>query len=153
MDTYYLNANYQLLDSEQSRIKVARLMLGALAFVISMIGIMIYANTLISEYASRKCEFAVMQSIGLDRRQLWKMVFLEGCFYSIIAIIGLILAGSPAICGLGAAIRKKLVYFKFIYPWKLLIVLSIMLFIINLIIAVVMYRKSQDFTKIRGNYE
>lgn len=153
MDTYYLNANYQLLDSEQSRIKVARLMLGALAFVISMIGIMNYANTLISEYASRKCEFAVMQSIGLDRRQLWKMVFLEGCFYSIIAIIGLILAGSPAICGLGAAIRKKLVYFKFIYPWKLLIVLSIMLFIINLIIAVVMYRKSQDFTKIRGNYE
>lgn len=153
MDTYYLNANYQLLDSEQSRIKVARLMLGALAFVISMIGIMNYANTLISEYASRKCEFAVMQSIGLDRRQLWKMVFLEGCFYSIIAIIGLILAGSPAICGLGAAIRKKLVYFKFIYPWKLLIVLSLMLFIINLIIAVVMYRKSQDFTKIRGNYE
>lgn len=153
MDTYYLNANYQLLDSEQSRIKVARLMLGALAFVISMIGIMNYANTLISEYASRKCEFAVMQSIGLDRRQLWKMVFLEGCFYSIIAIIGLILAGSPAICGLGAAIRKKLVYFKFIYPWKLLIVLSIMLFIINLIIAVVMYRKSQDFAKIRGNYE
>ena len=153
MDTYYLNANYQLLDSEQSRIKVARLMLGALAFVISMIGIMNYANTLISEYASRKCELAVMQSIGLDRRQLWKMVFLEGCFYSIIAIIGLILAGSPAICGLGAAIRKKLVYFKFIYPWKLLIVLSLMLFIINLIIAVVMYRKSQDFTKIRGNYE
>ena len=81
------------------------------------------------------------------------MVFLEGCFYSIIAIIGLIFAGSPAICGLGAAIRKKLVYFKFIYPWKLLIVLSLMLFIINLIIAVVMYRKSQDFTKIRGNYE
>lgn len=153
MDTYYLNANYLLLDSEQSRINTARLMLGALAFVISMIGMMNYANTLISEYASRKCELAVMQSIGLDRRQLWKMVFLEGCFYSIIAIIGLILAGSPAICGLGAAIRKKLVYFKFIYPWKLLIVLSIMLFIINLIIAVVMYRKSQDFTEIRGNYE
>lgn len=153
MDTYYLNANYLLLDSEKSRINTARLMLGALVFVISMIGMMNYANTLISEYASRKCELAVMQSIGLDRRQLWKMVFLEGCFYSMIAIIGLILAGSPAICGLGAAIRKKLVYFKFIYPWKLLIVLSLMLFIINLIIAVVMYRKSQDFTKIRGNYE
>ena len=153
MDTYYLNANYLLLDSEKSRINTARLMLGALVFVISMIGMMNYANTLISEYASRKCELAVMQSIGLDRRQLWKMVFLEGCFYSMIAIIGLILAGSPAICGLGAAIRKKLVYFKFIYPCKLLIVLSLMLFIINLIIAVVMYRKSQDFTKIRGNYE
>lgn len=153
MDTYYLNANYLLLDSEKSRINTARLMLGALAFVISMIGMMNYANTLISEYASRKCELAVMQSIGLDRRQLWKMVFLEGCFYSMIAIIGLILAGSPAICGLGAAIRKKLAYFKFIYPWKLLIVLSLMLFIINLIIAVVMYRKSQDFTEIKSNYE
>lgn len=153
MDTYYLNANYLLLDSEQSRINAARLMLGALAFVISMIGIMNYANTLLSEYASRKCEFAIMQSIGLDRRQLWKMVFLEGCFFSMIAIMGLIFVGSPVIWGLGAAIKKKLVYFKFIYPWKLLIILSIMLFTINLIIAVEMYRKSQDFTKIRGNYE
>ena len=70
-----------------------------------------------------------------------------------IAIMGLILVGSPVIWGLGAAIKKKLVYFKFIYPWKLLIILSIMLFTINLIIAVEMYRKSQDFTKIRGNYE
>lgn len=135
MDTFYLNANYQLLQAEENRIRTANIILGVLAAFLFVIGIMNFTNALVADHNMRKTELAVMESIGLTKRQLRQMVFMEGFYYWFIIILGLVSIGSMSIWFLGKAISQKLLYFKFIYPWKMLLLLAFILLLINLILA------------------
>ena len=54
---------------------------GALSFVIAIIGILNFVNTMFTSVITRKREFAMMQSIGLTNNQLRKMLLYEGLYY------------------------------------------------------------------------
>lgn len=143
MDTFYLKANSDLLETEQSQIKMTNLILEVLCFIIMMIGIMNYANTLMAGFATRVKEFAIMESIGLTRKQLWKLLFMEGLYYWIIVMGSLTTIGTGILWFLGKAIKKKLLYFKFIYPLQVVLGLAVILLLICFAIPGIMYFKSQ----------
>ena len=146
MDTFYLEANYTLLESEQNRIDTANIILGGLSLVILVIGIMNYGNMLSAVLSVRRKEIAVMQSLGLTKSQLWRMIFYEGIGYWVILILATLIAGSPVIWLLGKAIKSKLLYFKFIYPWKLLFIISVVMFIICFMFSSATYLKNRNLT-------
>lgn len=146
MDTFYLNANYLLLQAEENRIRTANIILGVLAAFIFVIGIMNFTNSIVADHNMRKTELAVMESVGLTKVQLRRMIFMEGFYYWTIIILGLISVGSMGIWILGKAISQKLLYFKFIYPWKTLLLLALILLFINLILAQIMYYRGQKQT-------
>ena len=146
MDTFYLEANYTLLKSEQNRIDTANIILGGLSLVILVIGVMNYGNMLSAALSVRRREIAVMQSLGLTKNQLWKMIFYEGSGYWGIVISATLTAGSLAIWILGKAIKNQLLYFKFIYPWQTLFILSAVLLGICFIFSSVIYLKNRSFT-------
>ena len=146
MDTFYLEANYTLLESEQNRIDTANIILGGLSLVILVIGIMNYGNMLSAVLSVRRKEIAVMQSLGLTKSQLWRMIFYEGIGYWVILILATLIAGSPVIWLLGKAIKSKLLYFKFIYPWQSLLILSVVMLIICFMFSSVTYLKNRNLT-------
>ena len=51
---------------------------GSLAFVIGFIGLLNFINSILTGIISRQREFAMMQAIGMTRRQLTKLVIAEG---------------------------------------------------------------------------
>ncbi|UQZ37427.1 ABC transporter permease [Paenibacillus sp. PK3_47] len=51
-----------------------------LSFVIALIGILNYINTVITGVITRRNEFALLESIGMTRRQLKKMLVCEGLY-------------------------------------------------------------------------
>ncbi|ROR26352.1 putative ABC transport system permease protein [Mobilisporobacter senegalensis] len=53
----------------------------ALAFVIAIVGILNFINTMLTSVISRKREFAMLQSIGLSNDQLKKLLLFEGIYY------------------------------------------------------------------------
>ncbi len=55
---------------------------GALSFVIGMIGILNFINSMLTSIFTRRREFAMLQSIGLTKRQLCAMLMLEGLYYT-----------------------------------------------------------------------
>ncbi len=146
MDTFYLDANYILLKSEQNRIDTANIILGGLSLIILVIGIMNYGNMLSATLSVRRKEIAVMQSLGLTKSQLWRMIFYEGIGYWVILILATLLAGSTVIWFLGKAIKSKLLYFKFIYPWQSLFILSVVMLIICFIFSSTTYLKNRNLT-------
>lgn len=143
MDTFYLKENYTLLETEQNRIQTGNVIFGALTLIILLVGIMNFMNTIVADYTARRREIAIMESIGLSKNQLWKMIFLEGFCYWIITMTGLLSIGTIVICILGALIKQKLLYFRFVYPWKQLLVIAIVLLIIDFIFAMNLYYKNQ----------
>ena len=146
MDTFYLEANYTLLESEQNRIDTANIILGGLSLVILVIGIMNYGNMLSAMLSVRRKEIAVMQSLGLTKSQLWRMIFYEGIGYWVILILATLLAGSTVLWFLGKAIKSKLLYFKFIYPWQSVFILSVAMLIICCIFSCTTYLKNKNIT-------
>lgn len=152
MDTFYLEANYTLLESEQNRIDTANIILGGLSLVILVIGIMNYGNMLSAALSVRRKEIAVMQSLGLTKSQLWKMIFYEGIGYWGILILAILPAGSTVIWFLGETIKNRLLYFKFIYPWKSLFTLSVIMLIICCLFPCTVYLKNKNLSdEIRRN--
>lgn len=127
MDTYYLNANYTLLEAEQNRIQASNRILGGLSAVILVIGIMNYGNTLWAGMSVRRKELAVMESLGLTKDQRWKMIFLEGMGYWMIVMAAVVTAGSGFLWLLGKAVAARLQYFRFVYPWQILLILAAVL--------------------------
>lgn len=55
---------------------------GALGGIIGLIGILNFINAVLTSIVSRKKEFAMLQSIGMTRKQLRKMLCCEGLYYA-----------------------------------------------------------------------
>ncbi len=55
---------------------------GALSFIIGLIGILNFVNSVLTSILTRKREFAMLQSIGMTTAQLRKMLMMEGIYYT-----------------------------------------------------------------------
>lgn len=71
---------------------------GVLTIVISLIGVLNFINTILTGIISRRKEFAMMEAIGMTRKQLARMLMLEGLSYAGITICASFLLG--LICSL-----------------------------------------------------
>lgn len=60
---------------------------GTMAFIIGLIGVLNFANTILTSIFTRRRELATLQSIGMTGRQLMKMLCLEGCGYTILTAV------------------------------------------------------------------
>lgn len=54
---------------------------GALSGIMGLIGLLNFANSIITGITTRKREFATLQSIGMTQKQLTHMLCLEGAYY------------------------------------------------------------------------
>ncbi|MGE5397014.1 MAG: ABC transporter permease [Chitinophagales bacterium] len=101
---------------------------GALSFIIGLIGILNFINVILTSILTRRQEFAMMQSIGMTRKQLRKMLMCEGLYYALAACVISIVLGTAfsyivvkPLCGL-------LWFFSYHFiMWPLLVVLPFML--------------------------
>lgn len=60
---------------------------GLIGFLIAGIGIVNFINIMITGIISRQREFATLESLGMTKKQLYKLVLLEGIAYTIVAAI------------------------------------------------------------------
>lgn len=58
-----------------------------LAGIIGLIGMLNFINVMMTSVATRKREFAMMEAIGMTKRQLAGMLVTEGMFYALLTIL------------------------------------------------------------------
>jgi putative ABC transport system permease protein len=112
---------------------------GALSFIIGLIGILNFINAILTSILTRRKEFAMLQSIGMTRKQLRSMLMYEGLYYvlgtcALSLVFGTIfsLLIVKSFCGL-------LWFFSYHFIlWPLLIVLPFLL-VLGVIIPLVSY--------------
>ncbi len=115
----WFDAKLDTLEEMMDYIKANRLVMGALCTVLLLMGMVNYINVTITGFAARKKEFAVMESVGLTREQLKKMLILEGVFYSSVITVLTGIFGGGALYLLGNYMKKQMAYFVFSYPvWE-----------------------------------
>lgn len=59
----------------------------AISIIIALVGILNFINSMVTAIISRKREFAMIQSIGMTKRQLRRMLVFEGLYYAGLTLI------------------------------------------------------------------
>lgn len=89
----HYESKLSLLEEFRGMIDLIHLIGGVLAVVIGIIGILNFVNSILTGIVTRRKEFAVMQAIGMEKRQLVRMLMMEGLAYALLTIIVSLTAG------------------------------------------------------------
>lgn len=71
-----------LIDHYREQTRASTIMAFAISFVIAVVGVLNFVNSMLTAIFSRQKEFAMLQSIGMTRRQLRNMLIDEGLDYA-----------------------------------------------------------------------
>ncbi|MEK5261684.1 ABC transporter permease [Paenibacillus sp. FSL L8-0663] len=101
---------------------------GTLSIIIGVIGIVNFANALLTSILTRHQEFAILQSIGMTNKQLKTMLVYEGMYYVLGTSICSILLGSLFSVLIARPLSSQIWFmsYKFII-WPLVLVLPVLL--------------------------
>lgn len=69
----------------------------AISIIIALVGVLNFINSMVTAIVSRKREFAMIQSIGMTKRQLCKMLVCEGLYYAAITLTASYLVSAAAV--------------------------------------------------------
>lgn len=137
------NAKSDVMEEAKDYLTSSRIVMGALCTILILMGLVNYVNVTMTGLALRRKEFAVMESIGLTRRQLRKLLLIEGIFYSLVVTVATMIFGSGLLFALKWIMNQRIAYFVFSYPWGWLAVCIAGIFSICISVPLLMYKKAE----------
>lgn len=105
-----------LLKRMSDRIHGNQMILGSIGMMLLFAGLTNYFNVMIMGRYSRKQELAVMESIGMTKKQKRKMFFWEGNWYFLLMEVLVLTVGTGILWLVRLYMEKQAVYFRFQYP-------------------------------------
>lgn len=129
------------LTSEFKSSRMAMNILGSgISLILILIGIINFINVMFTGVFARRGELAVMESVGMTKKQVKKMLVLEGVYYGGITI-GLLLTLGNALMYLIAHFARQIAdYATFYYPVGGMCILSVAIMAICMFVPVVVYQ-------------
>lgn len=111
-----------------------------LSFIIAVIGIMNFINTMITSVISRKHELAMLQSIGMTKKQMNEMLIWEGLTYAGLTA-GFVLTIGSLISYFGvSAFMGGIWFFKFNFTITPVLICLPILFALAVVVPVICYK-------------
>ena len=127
----YINIKAKHLERnnfEKSQKGIAFTLIG-ISSLMAFIGLMNFINTIITTITSRKIELAILESIGMTKKQLKKMLTFEGIYYGIFSLFLVSIFGSIISYYLVEAFKYEANYATFNLPIIQLISAAIVIII------------------------
>ena len=128
-----------MMDQYKEETRASAVMGNAISIIIAMVGILNFANSMVTAIISRRKEFAMIQSVGMTKRQLSRMLMIEGLYYA-----GLTLGISyiASAIGINTVIRSMIEggYYTFQFTLLPLILCTPFLIILAIVIPYICFR-------------
>ena len=86
-----------MAEQYESETQSSAVMGNAVSVVIALVGVLNFINSMVIAIVSRKREFAVIQSVGMTKKQLNRMLVNEGLFYALLTLAASYLLSSLAV--------------------------------------------------------
>lgn len=111
-----------------------------LSFIIGVIGIMNFINTMITSVISRKHELAMLQSIGMTKKQMNEMLIWEGLTYAMLTATFVLTIGMLISYFGVSAFMGGIWFFKFKFTIIPVLICLPILFVLAIIVPVICYK-------------
>ena len=118
------------------------------AVLLIVIGLVNFVNVMLTGVVARKNEFAIMESIGTTKKQIVKILTLEGGIYALISTLLIMTFGNAFLFLVARAVPNMVDYAVFEYPVALVIGLIAAIFVICLSVPAIVYKAISDETVI-----
>ena len=112
------------------------------AILLIVIGLINFVNVMLTGVVARKNEFAIMESIGTTKKQIRKILTLEGGIYALISTLLIMTFGNAFLMLVADAVPHMANYAVFKYPVALVIGLIAAIFVICLSVPAIVYKAS-----------
>lgn len=101
---------------------------GALSAILALIAVLNFINAMVTSVFTRQRELAMLESVGMTRRQMLRMLMTEGCGQILMGILLAASAGSLICMGIGRFLETRTWFFTW-HPvfWPLLISAPVLL--------------------------
>ena len=86
-------SRYERREEIRDYLVTANILGIGLSVILLLVGVMNFVNTMAVNVSTRRYELAVLESVGMTKRQIKRMLSMEGCYYwgvsfSLVATIG-----------------------------------------------------------------
>ncbi len=112
-----------------------------LSFILALIGVLNFINTIITSILSRRREFAMIEAVGMTGKQLRHMLIFEGLYYALYTLIVTVLLGSLLSLTIMRSIQSSLSYFQWHFTVLPLLLCLPLLFLTVWAVPLLSYRK------------
>ena len=136
-----LTAKSDLLAAAKDYITSSRIIMASICIMLLFMGLINFVNVTATGLVLRKKEFAVMESIGMSRRQLKKMILSEGLLYSIFVILMTAVSGTVIWYITCHVIKARLAYFSYYFPYIEFLAASLLLMLICMLISHIAFKR------------
>ena len=113
----------------------------SISAILILIGLINFINVMLAGVYTRNNELAILESVGMTKKQIRKMLVLEGMVYGIITVALVLTLGSGMMYGTGELCKRMADYASMHYPVGLVIALSVIILIICAAVPVLVFRE------------
>lgn len=143
---FYMESRLETAESMQSAKITLYILGGGIAFILAFIGILNFINTMYTSVRVRKLELAVMESIGMTRKQLRKMLLLEGTGYAVISTVLIATVGSLISYGAYKLFSMEATYAIYTFPLFPFIIAIILIFAVCMTVPLIAYNMTNKLS-------
>ena len=124
---------------QETLIRTMQVLGGGLSLLLFLIGLLNFINVMFTGVLTRRREFAVMETIGLTKRQLFSLLLWEGLIHVLVTCVISLAASAGIYALLSKTISKMIPYASFAFPYLPALSIIAGLLAVCLSTAAVMY--------------
>ena len=145
-DEISLTSKMESMEELNSAKMVLLVLGGGVALVIALIGVLNFVNVMSVSIMVRKRELATLESIGMCRKQIRKLLIYEGLGYAVITLLCVLSAGNAATYGIFKLFQQQASFATFSYPFIPVVVTIMVVLAVCFVTPQTLYRSINKST-------
>lgn len=129
----------EMMSEFKSSMTAMEILGGGISVVLILIGVLNFINVMLTGVFTRRTELAVMESVGMTKRQIKKMLTWEGAYYGVITLLLLMTVGNALIYQIANLTQQIADYAVFHYPVVLMAGIAVVIMVICMTVPSVVY--------------
>lgn len=124
----------------KSSMGAMKVLTAGISAVLILIGIINFINVMLTGVFTRRNELAVMESVGMTKKQIRKMLMFEGIYYGAVTLALIFTLGNGIVYVVARLAQKVADYAVFYYPWLLMLAIAAVILLICTVVPAAVYR-------------
>jgi len=113
---------------------------GGISAVLILIGVINFINVMLTGVYTRKGELSILESVGMTKKQVKKMLVYEGMYYAMVTVILVLTLGNAIVYKVADFTQEMADYAVFHYPVALIFIIAAVIICICMIVPAVVYQ-------------
>lgn len=133
-------SRYERREEMQDYLVTANVLGTGLSVILLLVGVMNFVNTMVVSVSTRRHELAILESVGMTKRQIKRMLSMEGCCYWGVSLFLVATVGSAIYIVLYVIFNRLASYAVFTYPSIPLVLVAGLVLLICFIVPIWTYK-------------